>query len=108
MNNFCWPLLTIGWSRRIRGESRYVNGDRIGDHVMDPGQTVVTERVLYVSFDITDALKPGSNSLGGLLGNYKYGYLDIWCNATAAGDTFGLPGGACQTLKLMVVVNFVA
>ena len=56
-----------------------MNGDRIGDHVMDPGQTVVTERVLYVSFDITDALKPGRNSLGGLLGNYKYGYLDVWC-----------------------------
>ena len=53
----------------------YVNGERIGDHIMDPGQTVVTERVLYVSFDITAALKPGTNTLGGLLGNYKYGYI---------------------------------
>ena len=97
--------LLVGLDVLFRG-SRYVNGDRIGDHIMDPGQTVVTERVLYVSFDIADALKPGTNSLGGLLGNYKYGYLDIWCNATAAGDTFGLPGGACQTLKLMVVVKF--
>ena len=24
----------------------YVNGERVGDHIMDPGQTVVTERVL--------------------------------------------------------------
>ena len=84
----------------------YVNGERIGDHIMDPGQTVVTERVLYVSFDITEALKPGTNTLGGLLGNYKYGYLDIWCNSTAAGETFGNPGGACQTLKLMVTANY--
>ena len=84
----------------------YVNGERIGDHIMDPGQTVVTERVLYVSFDLTKILKPGANALGALLGNYKYGYLDVWCNMTAAGETFGQPGGACQTLKLMAVANF--
>ena len=36
---------------------------------MDPGQTVVTERVLYVTFDLTKILKPGPNAIGGLLGN---------------------------------------
>ena len=54
----------------------------------------------------TKTLKPGANALGALLGNYKFGYLDVWCNMTAAGETFGQPGGACQTLKLMAVANF--
>ena len=66
----------------------------------------MTERVLYVAFDLTNVLKAGaSNAIGALLGNYKYGYLDIWCNSTAAGATFEQPGGPCQTFRLQLVVT---
>ena len=41
--------------------------------LQDPGQTVVTERVLYISFDLTSELRAGENAIGALLGNYKYG-----------------------------------
>ncbi len=45
----------------------------------DAGQTVYTSRVLYASLDITAALQPGSNAIGARIGNYKWGYLDVWC-----------------------------
>jgi alpha-L-rhamnosidase len=83
----------------------YINGAKVGDHVMDPGQTVTTERVLFVPFDITDLLKSGENAIGATVGTAKYGYLDIWCNSTAHGEQFGNPGGACMALMARVVVN---
>ena len=83
----------------------YVNGKKVGDHVMDPGQTVVTERVLYVPFDVTDLLVSGSNAIGATVGTSKYGYLDVWCNSTAHGEQFGNPGGACMTLRAQLNVT---
>eukprot|EP01047_Picozoa_sp_COSAG01_P071916 COSAG01_NODE_11295_length_1964_cov_19.114745_1_plen_517_part_00 len=83
----------------------YINGLKVGDHVMDPGQTVVTERVLFSTFDITGLIKPGSNAIGTTVGTAKYGYLDIWCNSTAHGEQFGNSGGACMTMMAHVVCN---
>lgn len=54
-------------------------GERVGDHVLDPGQTVYDVRTLFVDFDVTKLLKPGSNNtVGGELGHYKWTYLDTW------------------------------
>ena len=54
----------------------YINGERIGDHVLDPGQTDYEQRVLYVVYDVTEKLKEGQNTLGVILGNG-------WFNQTA-------------------------
>ncbi len=35
----------------------YVNGAKVGDHVLDPGVTSYDKRVLYVTYDINDYLK---------------------------------------------------
>ncbi len=51
----------------------YINGNKISDHVLDPGQTNYEKHTLYVVHDITDALKPGINALGVWLGNGFYG-----------------------------------
>lgn len=51
----------------------YINGNKISDHVLDPGQTNYEKHTLYVVHDITDALKPGTNALGLWLGNGFYG-----------------------------------
>jgi alpha-L-rhamnosidase len=45
-----------------------VNGEKIGDHVLDPGWTSYEKRVLYVTHDITAQLRQGANTVGVMLG----------------------------------------
>lgn len=49
-----------------------INGSKIGDHVLDPGQTDYEQRTFYVVYDVTDRIKKGSNVLGVILGNGWY------------------------------------
>lgn len=51
----------------------YINGNKISDHVLDPGQTNYEKHTLYVVHDITTALTLGKNALGFWLGNGFYG-----------------------------------
>lgn len=51
----------------------YINGNKIGDHVLDPGQTNYQKHTLYVAHDVTHNLKLGENALGIWLGNGFYG-----------------------------------
>jgi alpha-L-rhamnosidase len=50
----------------------YVNGERVGDAVLDPGWTDYRKRVLYRSHDVTDELRAGENALGVWLGRGWY------------------------------------
>lgn len=50
----------------------YINGKRIGDKVLDPGQTDYKKRVLYSTYDVTNDLKTGANAIGVILGNGRY------------------------------------
>lgn len=50
----------------------YVNGQRVGHHVLDPGFTDYDKRVLYVTYDVTHLLRNGTNVLGVVLGNGWY------------------------------------
>ena len=51
----------------------YINGRKISDNVLDPGQTNYEKRTLYVVHDVTTALQQGKNGLGVWLGNGFYG-----------------------------------
>ena len=53
----------------------YVNGRRVGDHVLDPVQSDFSKRVYYVVHDVTEHVQPGDNVVGLALGNgwYKKG-----------------------------------
>ena len=51
----------------------YINGQRCGDAVLDPGQTTYDVRAFYVTHDITPFLKPGANAVGVMLGNGFFG-----------------------------------
>ncbi len=51
-----------------------LNGKKVGDHFLDPGWTDYEDHALYVTFDLTNLLKPGANALGIMLGN---GFLHI-------------------------------
>ncbi len=46
-----------------------INGIRVGDHVLDPGMTDCTKRVLSVTYDVKDLLQNGSNAVGVMLSN---------------------------------------
>ncbi|MFI5131473.1 MAG: family 78 glycoside hydrolase catalytic domain [Chitinophagales bacterium] len=49
-----------------------LNGNKIGDHFLDPGWTNYSKHALYVTFDITDKLRQGKNAIGVMLGNGFY------------------------------------
>jgi alpha-L-rhamnosidase len=51
----------------------YVNGERVGDAVLNPGQTSYDKRAYYDVYDIGDLLKRESNVIGAMLGNGFYG-----------------------------------
>jgi alpha-L-rhamnosidase len=50
----------------------YINGKRVGDHVLDPGTSDYSKRVLYATYDIAGFLE-GQNALGVMVGPGWYG-----------------------------------
>ncbi|MGW8256133.1 MAG: family 78 glycoside hydrolase catalytic domain, partial [Thermoguttaceae bacterium] len=50
----------------------YLNGKRVGDHILDPGYTRYDRRVLYLTYDVTDLLHSGRNAVAAMLGNGWY------------------------------------
>ncbi|KOH46701.1 glycoside hydrolase family 78 protein [Sunxiuqinia dokdonensis] len=57
-----------------------INGERIGDHRLDPAYTRFDRRNLYVTYDVTNKLQQGENVLGVLLGNgwYNHQSTAVW------------------------------
>ena len=51
----------------------FINGQKVGDAVLDPGQTNYGKHTLYVVHDVTDQIKEGDNVIGFWLGNGFYG-----------------------------------
>lgn len=68
----------------------YLNGRKVGDHVLDPGFTDYTKRVLYVPYDVSGQLAAGTNAVGIVLGNgwYWMPEPDIWDFQTASWRDF--------------------
>jgi alpha-L-rhamnosidase len=58
----------------------YINGNKIGDHRLDPMYTRFDRRTLYVTHDITNTLQTGKNAIGVLLGNgwYNHQSTAVW------------------------------
>jgi alpha-L-rhamnosidase len=58
----------------------HLNGQRVGDHVLDPGFTRYDKRLLYVTHDISALLVPGRNVAGVILGNgfFNNQEEDVW------------------------------
>lgn len=50
----------------------HLNGDRVGDHVLDPGWTKFDKHVFYSVYDVTGQLTRGKNCIGVELGNGWY------------------------------------
>ncbi|WP_158797702.1 alpha-L-rhamnosidase [Pedobacter sp. L105] len=58
----------------------YINGEKIGNHRLDPMYTRFDRRTLYVTYDVTANLKDGKNAIGVLLGNgwYNHQSTAVW------------------------------
>jgi len=54
-----------------------LNGQRVGDHQLDPGWTNYAKRVLYSTYDVTEQIREGRNCLGLALGNGWYNPLPL-------------------------------
>lgn len=50
----------------------YINGSKIGDRFLSPGWTDYSRTCLYNTFDVTDRLTAGSNTIGAIVGNGFY------------------------------------
>ncbi len=77
----------LGWAEYS------LNGQRIGDHVLDAAATDYDKRMLYVTHDVTHQLHPGVNAVGASLGNGWY------CQPDGAGY------GTSPQLKMELVVE---
>eukprot|EP00937_MAST-01D_sp_MAST-1D-sp2_P006075 g6075.t1 len=84
----------------------FVNGHKIGDHIMDAGEAVYDQKTLFVGFNVTAMLRAGAtNAVGARLGNGKWGYLDIYVNRTALGDQSGDSSRAFRLLLRVTLAD---
>jgi len=58
----------------------FINGVRVGDHVLAPAKTPYHKTILYDTYDVTNLLKQGVNALGIHLGNGWYNPYKKWWN----------------------------
>jgi alpha-L-rhamnosidase len=79
-----------------------LNGQRVGDHVLDPACTDYAKRVLYVTHDITPMLRPGNNALGAELGRGFFGLT-----TSTAWDWTKAPWHGAPRLLLQLEIAFV-
>lgn len=58
----------------------YINGRRVGDHVLDPAPTVYDRRARYLVFEVAALLRPGCNVIAAVLGNgwYNCQTAEVW------------------------------
>lgn len=58
----------------------YINGEKIGNHRLDPMYTRFDRRNLYVTYDVTSQIQDGNNAVGVLLGNgwYNHQSIAVW------------------------------
>ena len=62
----------------------FLNGKKVGDHFFDPGRTLVQNRVMYQTFDITELLKEGENTLTAVVGHGWYNRAMNYAGTTLA------------------------
>ncbi|WP_329131116.1 family 78 glycoside hydrolase catalytic domain [Streptomyces sp. NBC_00670] len=75
------PLLTDDFAlpKHVRSARLYIaglgvydatiNGEAVGDAVLEPANTTYGDRVQYATYDVTDQLRTGANTIGVALGN---------------------------------------
>ena len=81
-----------------------INGQKAGDHQLDPGLTDYQKSVLYSTFDITGLLKNGENAVGIMLGNGRY--AQDWSGTPAVKDRLRPDKNASLKVILQLEIQF--
>lgn len=81
----------------------FLNGKKIGDHVLDPAPSNYDKQAYYVNYDITANVVSGKNAFGIVLGNGFYGQNISWKNDPESEKdlAYGPP-----TTKLLVKITY--
>ncbi|WP_282040897.1 alpha-L-rhamnosidase [Winogradskyella flava] len=82
----------------------YLNGEKVGDHVLDPAPSNYDKQAYYVNYDITEELKSGKNAFGIILGNGFYGQNISW-NRDPESNKKGVSYGS-PAVKLLVKLKY--
>ena len=56
----------------------FLNGEKVGDHVLDPAPSNYNKQAYYVNYDVTKQVQSGKNAFGIILGNGFYGQNISW------------------------------
>jgi alpha-L-rhamnosidase len=67
----------------------YLNGEKVGDHVLSPAFAQYSKREFYVTYDVTKQLKRGTNAVGIILGNGRF-FADR-SHVYSSTEDFGFP-----------------
>jgi alpha-L-rhamnosidase len=59
----------------------FLNGQRVGDHLLDPVESNYQRRVYYITHDVTSMLTVGENAIGAAIG---YGWYRSWASPSPA------------------------
>ncbi len=73
-----------------------LNGQKVGDHFLDPGWTKYDKEALYVTFDLTKKLNKGENVMGVMLGNGFYYIPPVKERYRKLKVAFGYPKMICR------------
>lgn len=69
----------------------FVNGQRVGDQELTPGYTQYRERIQFQTFDVSELLRPGINSIAVLLADGWFrGACDVMRSVNQFGDRTSL------------------
>jgi len=79
----------------------HINGQIVGDQLLDPGYTRYDRRDLYVTYDVTSLLKRGPNAIGVILGN---GWFNV--QTKAVWNFHEAPWREAPKLLLSLVVDY--
>ncbi|HTI97414.1 MAG TPA: glycoside hydrolase family 78 protein [Dongiaceae bacterium] len=79
----------------------HLNGQKVGDQLLDPGYTRYDRRDLYVTHDVTALLQPGTNAVGAILGN---GWFNV--QTKAVWNFHQAPWREAPKLLLALVVDY--
>lgn len=79
----------------------YLNGQKVGNHRLDPMYTRFDRRTLYVTYDVTAQCQSGKNAVGVLLGNGWYNH-----QSTAVWDFHKAPWRARPTFCLDLRITY--
>ena len=63
------PVKAIAFISGLGYYELYINGRKVGDHILDPNFTDYNARVNYLTYNVLNFIKPGENVIGVILGN---------------------------------------